>query len=230
MQQTVGEFVAGDYRTAAVFERHGIDFCCGGNVTLDEACQEKGVEPTQLLREVTEATAQPLERGQNFATWELGFLADYIVNTHHTYVREESGTIAGYARKIAEVHGGRHPELLQIADIFDRIAAELKQHMHDEEETLFPAVRRLSAAGREGTGAAAEMDALRSSLRTLRHEHDQVGAAIHEIRALAHDYAVPDDACTTFTLTYRKLEEFEDDLHLHVHLENNILFPKAEKL
>jgi len=230
-ERTIGDLVARDYRAAGVFERYGIDFCCGGKVALSAACRERGIDSAQLLRELEQAAAQPVDRSQNYAAWELPFLADYIVNTHHAYLKEQTGTIAAYAHKVAEVHGAHHPEVLEIAVIFDTIAADLTLHLREEEEVLFPAIRKLDALVKAGSaGDAADLEALRRSLETLGHEHDAIGAAIHAIRHLAKEYEVPAGVCNTFMLTYRKLQEFEDDLHKHVHLENNILFPKAAEL
>ena len=229
--QTIGDLVARDYRAAQVFEKYGIDFCCGGKVALSTACQEKGIDSAQLLRELEQAAAQPVDRSQNYAAWDLPFLADYIVNTHHAYLKEQTGTIAAYAHKIAEVHGAHHPEVIKIAEIFDTIAADLTLHLREEEEVLFPAVRKLAGLAQAGSAHdAADREALRASLKALSHEHDEIGAAIHAIRHLAKDYQIPVGVCNTFMVTYSKLKEFEDDLHKHVHLENNILFLKAAEL
>jgi len=229
--RTIGGFVAEDYRTAEVFERHGIDFCCGGNVPLDAVCRQKGIDPAVILREIEEAKREPVERSQNFAAWELPFLADYIVTIHHAYIKENAPQIALYARKVAEVHGPRHPEVKEIAALFDRIAADLDAHLREEEEVFFPAVKRADSARKAGNAPERQdSDAITGDLVRLRREHEEVGDAIHTIRHLARDFALPDDACNTFAVTYQKLKEFEDDLHKHVHLENNILFLKAEKI
>lgn len=226
--RTVGDIVAADFRTAKIFEKYGIDFCCGGRVTLEAACQERGLEPAALRREIEEAQGEPVARSENYAAWELSFLADYIVNTHHAYFKENAAPIAAYARKIAEVHGAHHPEAIEIAGIFEKIATDMATHIREEEEVLFPAVKRIDAARKGGTApGAADVATLRECLAKLHDEHDEIGAAVHTIRRLAGDYAVPADVCTTYALTYRLLREFEDDLHKHVHLENNILFPKA---
>lgn len=229
--RTIGELVAGDYRTAKVFERYGIDFCCGGKAALSEACREKGIDPATIIREIETVINEPLERSQNYASWGLPFLSDYIINTHHGYLNENTGQIAVYARKIAEVHGASHPEVIEIARIFDGIAADMANHLREEEEMFFPVIKRVDAARKAGVLPEEEdLETLRASLNKLNLEHDAIGAAVHTIRDLSNGYAIPDDVCTTFVLTYRKLKEFEDDLHKHVHLENNILFPKAAKL
>ncbi|HEY6871856.1 MAG TPA: iron-sulfur cluster repair di-iron protein [Geobacteraceae bacterium] len=229
--KTIGEIVAGDFRTAGVFEKYGIDFCCGGKVSLAAACREKGLDPAAIEREIEALQVETAGRSENYGAWEPSFLADYIRNAHHGYLRENTGQIAAYAHKIAEVHGARHPEVIEIAGIFDRIATDMAAHLREEEEVLFPAIKRMDAARKEGAAPEArDVETLATCLAQLNREHDAIGDAVHAIRALANGYAVPDDVCTTFALTYRKLKEFEDDLHKHVHLENNILFPKAAEL
>jgi regulator of cell morphogenesis and NO signaling len=230
-EKTIGAFVAEDYRVAQVFEKYGIDFCCGGNVPLAATCRERGIDPAAIQLEIAAARSEPIARSENYAVWELPFLADYIVNTHHAYLNENTAQIAAYVRKIAAVHGTRHPEVVEIAAIFERIAADMAAHLREEEEVLFPALRRIIASRRAGTAPAAkDSETIRASLEKLGDEHETIGEAVHAIRHLAHGYAIPDGVCSTYVVTYRKLKEFEDDLHKHVHLENNILFPKAAQL
>jgi regulator of cell morphogenesis and NO signaling len=229
--KTIGEIVAADFRTAAVFENHGIDFCCGGKVALAATCAEKGLDLAVITGELEAVQNQPAERNQNYSSWSLPFLADYIVNTHHVYLKENDDQIAAYAQKIATVHGAHHPEVIRIAAIFGKIATDMVGHLKEEEEVFFPALKRADAARTAGTAPdASDRETIRASLLRLHREHEEIGDAIHEIRHLAKGYAIPDDVCNTFMLTYRKLNEFEDDLHKHVHLENNILFPKAAEL
>jgi len=228
---TVGELVAEDYRTAKVFEKYGIDFCCGGTVALSTACREKGIDLATIQRDLEEIKSTPLDRGQNYAAWELSFLADYIVNTHHAYLRENLGEIAAYAHKIAEVHGANHPEVIEIARIFDKIATDMAAHLREEEEVLFPTVKRIDAARKADTAPdEKDIEAIMVCLDKLNREHEEIGDAVHAIRHLANEYAIPDDACNTYVVTFQKLREFESDLHKHVHLENNILFLKAAQL
>lgn len=228
---TIGEMVAHDIRTAAVFEKYGIDFCCGGKTTLEAACSEKGLDSAALLREIGEIHTTPVDRNLNYAAWALPFLADYIVNTHHAYLNENSARIAAYADKIAAVHGAHHPEVIEIAAVFRQINSDMTEHLRQEEELLFPAVERIDSARKAGAAVLEEdRDIIRAALATLDREHQTIGDAVHRIRHLSNDYALPAGVCTTYALTYRMLKEFEDDLHLHVHLENNILFPKAGRL
>jgi regulator of cell morphogenesis and NO signaling len=230
-KKTIGEIVAADFRTATVFEKHGIDFCCGGKVALAATCTEKGLDLATITSELEAVQNEPVERSQNYSSWTLPFLADYIVNTHHVYLKENDEQIAAYARKIAGVHGAHHPEVIRIAAIFEKIAADMVGHMKEEEEVFFPALKRADAAGTGGTVPdAKDRETIRESLLRLHREHEEIGDATHEIRRLSKEYAIPDDVCNTFMVTYQKLKEFEDDLHKHVHLENNILFPKAAAL
>jgi len=226
--KTIGEFVAEDYRISKVFEKHGIDFCCGGKVPLSAVCREKGIDPGAIMAEIDAVKSTPLDRGQNYAAWELSFLADYIVNTHHAYLKENMGEVATYAHKKAEVNGANHPEVIEIAKIFDKIATDMASHLLEEEEVFFPAVKRFDASVKAGAKPDTnDMKIIRASLDKLNKEHEEIGDVVHTIRHLASEYVIPADVCNTYMVTYQKLEEFEDDLHKHVHLENNILFPKV---
>lgn len=229
--KTIGEIVAADFRAAQVFARYGIDFCCGGQVTLAEVCEERSFNLQAITQELAAVQSAPADRSHNYTAWSLPFLADYIVNTHHAYLKENDPQIAAYARKIAGVHGDNHPELLEITAIFDKIAADMTLHLQEEEEVFFPALKRVHDAKIGGQiSDPKDQETIRVSLLKLRREHEEIGDAIHEIHHLAGNYAIPGDVCNTFSVTYQKLKEFEDDLHKHVHLENNILFPKAEML
>jgi regulator of cell morphogenesis and NO signaling len=228
---TIGEIVTADYRTAQVFEDRGIDFCCGGKIPLATISAQKGIDLAQIIGELEAAHKKPGERTENYDSWSLSFLADYIVNTHHVYLKENDDQIAAYARKTAAVHGSKHPEVVQISNIFERIVADMAVHLKEEEDVFFPAVKRAEAARKGGNQPEAEdTQTIRATLINLHREHEEIGDAIHSIRHLANEYTVPSDACNTFMVTYQKLKEFEDDLHKHVHLENNILFPKAAEL
>ncbi|KJS00515.1 MAG: iron-sulfur cluster repair protein ScdA [Desulfobulbaceae bacterium BRH_c16a] len=228
LKRTIGEIVADDYRAATVFEKHGVDFCCGGQVTLSDTCLEKGLDPARIIDEIEAVQKTPVERGRNYGSWSLSFLADYIVNTHHTYLRENIGEIVAYTQKIAKVHGEHHPEVVEIAAIFAKIENDMLAHLRAEEEVCFPAIKRVEEAQKAGMSPSVEdIETIRHSLLNFHLEHEEIGDAAHKIRHLAKGFALPDDACNTFMITYQKLQEFEDDLHKHVHLENNILFPKV---
>ena len=224
----VGDIVAGDYRTAAVFEKHGIDFCCGGAVTLAAACAARAIDPSVLARELEAAVRTPARQDADYADWTLTRLIDHIKAIHHAYVRANAAQNAAYARKIADVHGDQHPELAEIAAACDQLATELMAHLEQEEEGVLPAIKRAEAAGRTGSAPeATDAETIARGIEALVREHEQVGATLHRIRDLAMGYGLPPDACATWSLTYERLQAFEADLHKHVHLENNILFPRA---
>lgn len=229
--KTVGEYVAQDYRVAQVFEKHGIDFCCGGQRPLVEIALENNLDLETLHQEIAAATITPLAVEQNYAEWEPSVLCDHIVATHHAYLNTNNSVIAHYTKKTADAHGGNHPEVIEIAEIFAKIVADLTGHLQEEEELLFPLIKKIETVRKSSMLIdASDRTALGSSLEKLAQEHDEIGAEIHAIRHLSKDYAIPDDACNTFVVTYKKLQEFENDLHKHVHLENNVLFLKAEQL
>lgn len=231
LAKTVGEHVTENYRTAEVFEKFGIDFCCGGNIPLDTLCQKKGIRLSEIEGELDRVKREPVAREQNYGAWAPSFLADYIVNTHHSYLKENTAQIIAYTKKVASVHGSRHPEVVTIAETFKEIAEDLEGHLAEEETVCFPAIRRLEAAASSGRPLdPKDMAILQAALKTLGTDHEKIGDAAHKIRHLSKDYAIPEDACNTFAVSYQKLKEFEDDLHKHVHLENNILFPKAARM
>lgn len=229
--RSIGEIVAADFRTATIFKKHDIDFCCGGNEILKTICTKKALALDTIIEELKAVQSEPADRSQNYSAWSLSFLADYIVNTHHTYLKENDEQIAAYARKIAAAHGAHHPEVIKIATIFDKITTDMAAHLKEEEEVLFPAIKRIDTAKINRTAPEEnDLETIRLSLGKLLVEHEAIGNAVHEIHHLANSYFIPDDVCNTFVVTYQKLKEFEDDLHKHVHLENNILFPKAAQL
>lgn len=227
---TIRDIVAEDFRAAAVFQRHQIDFCCGGDRAIADACREKGLDAETVIAEVEAVTAGPgtLPR---FNEWDLDFLANYIVTNHHSYVRRAIDTIGAHANKVASVHGERHPETIEVAKHFAAVAEDMTQHMFKEERMLFPYVVRLAEAERSGAAApVAPFGSIANPIRMMEVEHQAAGDLMGRIRKLTSDFTPPADACTTYTVTYKELEEFEADLHRHVHLENNLLFPKALEL
>ncbi|GEO05043.1 hypothetical protein AAE02nite_27070 [Adhaeribacter aerolatus] len=229
--ETIGELVTKDYRKAEIFKKYGLDFCCGGKKSVARACAEKGINPVLVEQELNALTETPVARTQNFNAWDLSFLADYIENTHHTYVRESLPALSEYTTKIARVHGERHPELIEIARHFVAIAAELNAHMPKEERVLFPYIRRLNEADKSGaTLVKPGFGSIQNPINMMEMEHEAAGSSLEAIRELSNNYTVPADGCTTYRLAFAKLQEFESDLHQHIHLENNILFPKAIEL
>lgn len=228
LDRTIREIVATDFRTAAVFQRHGIDFCCNGNRTVELGCREAGALPCEVLRDLDGVLAVPAAEAPSFASWDAPQLVRHIIDTHHAFVREAMPVLLRHTRKVADVHGERHPELVHIARLFERIAAEMSEHMAKEEQVLFPYILALATPDEEAPFAP--FGSVQHPIRMMEAEHRFVGDAMGEIRQLTDGYTLPDDACTTYRVCFQELEAFEADLFTHVHLENNVLFPKAAAL
>jgi regulator of cell morphogenesis and NO signaling len=227
-KETVGQIAAKDLRKAEVFKKYGIDFCCGGKKTVREICSEKGIDATKVEQELQQTSQTVTSVNNAYNEWNLDFLADYIVNTHHSYVRKYLPEMQAYALKVARVHGGRHPELLPILNQVTEINDELSAHLVEEETVLFPLVKQIVQAKNAGTQLSKSgNESLATLIAQMEKEHDSVGRALDEIRRLSNDFELPKDACASYSLFYKMIQEFENDLHLHIHLENNILFPKA---
>ncbi len=229
-KRTVGQIVKDDYRTAQVFQKYKLDFCCGGGHTIEEACKKKGVDFEQVVREL-EAIGQNGTKENNYNQWSLDFLVDYIVNNHHKFTRSKLPEIGKYAKKVAAVHGKRHEELNEIYYEFTMLHTEIFNHLDKEERILFPYIKKLVEAEKNGRKPEKpEFEEAANPIAMMEEEHDEAGTSMAKIRRLSNDFTPPEDACTTYRLLYQNLEGFEKDLHKHVHLENNILFPKALEL
>jgi len=228
---TIREIVASDYRTAAVFQRHGLDFCCKGSKTIAQGCRDSGTDEMALIRDLDAVLDTPAAGLPRFAAWDARTLIAYIVGNHHAYVREAMPTVLRHTAKIASVHGERHPELSHIAKLFARVAAEMTEHMIKEERVLFPFIAALEeSATRRAPRPPAPFGTVANPIHAMEAEHEFVGDAMAEIRHLTGGYTPPADACATYLVCFQELEAFERDLHDHVHLENNLLFPKAAAL
>ena len=227
-ESTIGDLVSKDFRKAEVFKKFGLDFCCGGKKTLTKACKEKGLDVIQIEKELKAVEEKPSTSSQDYNTWDIGLLAEYILNTHHKYVIQAIPVIFEYIQKVAKVHGERHPEAIEIVNNFQNVANELNSHMAKEENVLFPYIKKLADAQKNGTTMeASPFGTIANPIKMMEMEHEDVGNVMEKINKLTNNFTPPEDACTTFRLSYSKLKEFEDDLHQHIHLENNILFPKA---
>ena len=219
---SIGDIVAQDHRAASIFKEAGIDFCCGGKKSIEQACIEKNIDPEEIRKKLQNLETVPNTTTHNFNEWDLGFLSDYIVNAHHKYVKRTLPEVMFYTQKIADVHGDRHPELIEVADLFSQINRELLQHMENEEKVLFPAIKAVQNSGSEDA-----KEIISDEIARLSGEHEFAGGAMDKINEITSNYMVPEDGCNSYRLAFRLLNEFEDDLHVHVHLENNILFPKS---
>ena len=228
---TLKEIVTQDFQTAAIFEKFSLDFCCRGGKTIEQACREKGISPETVMQELSLLRQEQTSGEGRFSEMETEDLIGYITRHHHSYVRTMIPILYTHTQKVAGVHGANHPEVIEIARHFEAVAAELQQHMAKEEQMLFPFILRLSEAKREGRIVErAPFGSVQNPIRMMESEHQNAGDELYEIRSLSGGYAPPEDACTTFRVTYQELQSFEKDLHQHVHLENNILFPRAVAL
>jgi regulator of cell morphogenesis and NO signaling len=229
--ETLGEIATKDLRKAEIFKKYGLDFCCGGKKTVRQACADKGIDATKVEEELQNAEVAAFTRPLPYNEWSLSFLADYIVNTHHSYVTKTLPELKAYATKVAKVHGSHHPELVPVRQLVEDIDQELTEHMVKEESILFPFIKQLEASKSNGKKLEpAGFGTVQNPINMMEHEHEAVGKNLEKIRVLTNDYAIPEDACASYKLLFKMLEEFESDLFTHIHLENNILFPKALKL
>ncbi|EAR01828.1 iron-sulfur cluster repair di-iron protein [Maribacter sp. HTCC2170] len=227
--KTVGETVTENIKTAHIFKKYGIDFCCGGGISINKACEKKNVDFSKLVEELQ--LVDKTQKAYDYDKWELGFLIDHIVNIHHAYVTESIPLILQYSARVAEVHGHHYKEVIEINTLFGEVSIELKAHLKDEETILFPYVKQMVKAEKEETRIGlADFGSVSNPIKTMFEEHEGAGDAFKKIAQLTNNYTPPQDACNTFRALYAKLEEFEQDLHQHIHLENNILFPKAIQL
>ncbi|MGE5314243.1 MAG: iron-sulfur cluster repair di-iron protein [Acidobacteriota bacterium] len=228
---TLKEIVTHNFHAAAVFEKYSLDFCCRGGKTIDEACTEKGLDTADVMNEVMQALSATAQNTERFAEWDPEFMISYIVNNHHAYVSKMVPVLTAHTQKIASVHGRNHAELPAIAHHFQVVAQDLLTHMHKEEKILFPYILSLVQAKKEGrTIDSPGFGTVQNPIRMMEAEHEAAGDTMYAIRSLSSGYTVPEDGCTTYRITYQELQDFERDLHQHVHLENNILFPLAVRL
>ena len=225
----VADLVTENINNAHVFKKYGIDFCCGGGISVQRACDKNNVDISQITDELNANNEN--RQHFNYTDWDLSFLAKHIENVHHKYVEENIPILKQYADKVKKVHGDHSPELLEIKSIFDNVAAELTAHLKKEELILFPFIEKMEKADQENK----EIDkphfgTVDNPINMMEDEHESAGNAFKEIARLSNQYQPPEHACNTYRALYHKLNEFEQDLHLHIHLENNILFPKAIQL
>lgn len=231
-QKTVGEIAAANPAGVRVFEKYKIDYCCGGKVALADACRARGIAEEDVEADLEQAAAgrTPDERDWNSA--ELGALIDHILATHHLYLKSELPRLTFLLDKVLAAHGGNHADsLVPLNATFGALRAELEAHLMKEEMVLFPMIRGLAAARQAGRPApAAHCGSVNNPIRVMEHEHDNAGEAVAAMRRITGDYALPAGACNTYAALFHGLAELEADLHRHIHLENNILFPRAAAL
>ncbi|MCC6580806.1 MAG: iron-sulfur cluster repair di-iron protein [Phycisphaeraceae bacterium] len=222
---SVGQLVADQPSRSRVFEKLGIDYCCGGQHTLAQACRDKQLAPDKVMEllDAEDRTASDAPVA-NPSAMTLTDLADHIVATHHAYLRTELPRLQGLFAKVVAAHGAQHAWVHQASEVFTALAEEMNDHTFKEEQILFPMIRRIDAGNAEAAGHCGGVE---NPIRVMMLEHDKAGEALRALRLLSGDFSVPSDACNTFRALLAGLEEFERDLHQHVHKENNILFPRS---
>jgi len=222
----VGEIVRHNFKTAQLFEKNNIDFCCGGNITIEEACKKSNVKFEELVPELENVMLISDSNSKYIESLKLDELCDYIENRHHGYINETTPFLQQKLKKLCDVHGGNHTELFEIEKLFGQAVENLTLHMKNEELILFPAVRKLVRSDNSGEFKYNDKSERKELIDNLHQEHTVEGERFETISKLSDNYTVPGDACNTYRITFQTLKEFQEDLHIHIHTENNILFKK----
>jgi regulator of cell morphogenesis and NO signaling len=222
-QHTVGEIAAAQPRSIPVFERFGLDYCCGGRKVLADAAKEAGIDPEAVLGAIRMACQESPAAGEpDWANASLSDLADHIEATHHAFVRDALTRLASVVPRVVQAHADRHPELSTLQYVIQEFSEEMHDHMIREERVVFPWIRRLEKASQIHKGPPWSV---KRPISCMIHDHDDAGRALESMRRLTHDFTPPADACPTYRSMLTTLAELESDTHLHIHKENNILFP-----
>ncbi|HJO70331.1 MAG TPA: iron-sulfur cluster repair di-iron protein [Flavobacteriaceae bacterium] len=225
-EKTIADIVTADIRTASIFKRHGIDFCCGGGKILSDVCKEKKIRVSKITNDIEKLNSTKNEK--NYNKMSVNALIKHIIETHHKYVKEKIPTIKDFAKKVSKVHGKNYPETNLIYHLFLRLSDELLDHMNKEEEILFPKIKILIDKT-YSKSVFFSYGTILNPIKMMEMEHESAKKVLKEIEELSNKYTPPLSACNTYRALYNSLEEFQDDLHIHIHLENNILFPKVLK-
>ncbi len=224
---TVAEIVTDKIEAGDVFKQYDIDFCCGGNVKLSDVCEEKKLDIDAVVTAIEQSSSTVFST-HDYNTWDLDFLADFVINTHHKFVEKESPVLLQYSEKVAQVHGHSHPEVIRINELAHALVDELLAHMQKEEIILFPTIKEIAIATKNNSAyTPPPFGTIQNPISVMEAEHDGAGDIIKEIKVLTNNFTAPEDACNTFKALYAKLEAYQNDLFQHIHIENNILFPKA---
>jgi len=227
---TVREVAVQIPESTRLFETLRIDYCCGGNKPLVEACKSAGVQVDNVIA-LLGALSKPDSNNQDFQKLSLNELVNHILETHHVFTKSEMTRLEALTDKVIGAHGSNHPELFKVGDLFRQLCADLKPHMFKEEQVLFPYIAALEQATAQNRPVPfAPFGTVANPIRVMMTEHDTAGDILRLLRAVTSDYKVPADACISYQTLYNALENFEKDLHQHIHLENNILFAKAAEM
>ncbi|MFN8359584.1 MAG: iron-sulfur cluster repair di-iron protein [Candidatus Kapaibacterium sp.] len=224
--KSLARIVADDFRAAEVFERYNLDFCCKGKRPLDVACREKGIDLSGIMTELSSLPEEPGNH-QRYADWSSEFLADYIVQQHHSYVRTMIPMIEMHLQKVVRAHGAKHPEVIEIQSLFQKMSGELLGHIMHEETTVFPLIKKLTLLQELSADDLLLRQELVGAIDMLDEDHRAAGDTLAVIQTLTNSFTPPPGACTTFRVLYQELKAFQEDMFRHIHLENNILFPKV---
>ncbi len=226
-EQTLAGIVTDNHQAAAVFEKYNLDFCCKGKRTLKEVCDERSINTDEILSELNAASCAVNSRQMPFTEMTAEQLVNHILVKHHFYVKQALPRIQNHIQKVASKHGELFPYMEEVSELFYKVNEDMTDHMRKEELVLFPRIRQIEhALSRNGSAGITDLF-ISGPIQVMEMEHDRAGDLMYRIRALTANYAAPEKACTTFRVCLAELKEFEEDLHEHVHLENNILFPKA---
>jgi len=226
LETPIGEIAATLPASVTIFERLGVDYCCGGSKSLEVAARQAGQDAAAVLEEIRELNRQP-EEERDWTDAKLGELLDHIVSTHHLYLKEAMPRLWSLAVKVSEVHGERHPEIRELRREMSGLFGELEPHMMKEEQILFPLIRAIAEQGWEIVATQGSPEA---PMRVMEMEHENAGQGLKRMRELTGGYQPPEDGCTSFRALYQGLAEMEQDIHRHIHLENNILHPRVRDL
>ncbi len=228
--QTLASIVSGNHQTVPVLEKYHLDFCCKGKRTLAEACSEKGLTVDTVAEELLNRMQAEQTSTFPFSSMNAEQLISYILIKHHFYVKQAMPTILSHLERVAQKHGDRFPYMVEVFSLFKEVSEEMTSHMQKEEMILFPRIKEIESLSSIGQRRNLNEGYISGPIHVMEMEHDQAGELLYKIRQLTNNYTPPADACTTFKVSLAELKEFEEDLHKHVHLENNLLFPLAEKL
>jgi regulator of cell morphogenesis and NO signaling len=226
--ETIGQIAAKDIRKAEVFKKYGIDFCCGGKKSLKEVCEEKGLNQSAIETELNGSnTLVSTAPTMAFDKWDADFLADYIYNQHHKFYYTEEPAITGLVNKVADHHGATSNSLLELRTVYNVLIKELNNHFMKEEKVVFPFIKALIEAKKTGDLSVLQQMSISEPIRIMESDHEAAGDILEQIRTLTDNYTPPANACNSYQFMFKKLKELDEDLQQHIHLENNILFPKA---
>lgn len=228
---TIAEIIKKDIRTAEVFGKYGIDFCCGGRQLLKDVCHNSRLHYDEIIEELERKVNTNLPENIDYASWELDRLIYHIMEKHHNYVNQNISLLLNLASKVASVHGAKHPEYIRVETLLKELEEDLRIHLKKEEDILFPYALRMISAKRLGVDLPfPSFERVQNPIEVMESEHDHAGTILKEISELTQLFTIPEYACDSIRLLFTKLKEFEEDLHIHVHLENNLVFPKLKEL